>query len=870
MHNLCESEMKKAASDATELIKHWNIYMRKRGYHKSFLYTCDSYMNNAPLGQKIAKLKMMKTALKEWLECKYRDTMSYEDDLSRVNERYINAQLRRRDYDRYFVLATRYGVMSEEEFHKDSHPGDRYFKQVNKAALMFQKRWELYWPIKRLRMHRAARMFQTHYRGYSAYKKWHPVIILRLRIGRRSYYKFCWKLWLEYNQFIRNIKESIAFYLENWVPKCFSAWKGYTKMKIDRKNDVMNRFVRRMKNQSLAGIYMRWVNYTKRCIHIKLTARRILHNPHFLIWVQYTKMNKHIKYLAKHAIVIQAQIRCYLLSKKYKLMLKNGFILSLFYRICMAKLEKLKLRDICIQKEYHMWLPGELDIREKKSNDKERRRLILQQQYIQERENQAILDIKRHLRRSDGKYQVKDLARKLMSTDRKLKMKDAKVLVTNKLMDDCSSLSRTLSKHDFNTKTPPLYMCADNTCRAIFSTEDQYHNHLLHAAQHGDKSLQFSHFHISLKSVAHQDQMREYLIRMEGVDRGANCLDFWLALQEWKKIGVTSDLYVKQAVVIYETYLRPNCIRPLKIDIPNINIVLEKMEIVKNREFDGVYKMCQAKQSWLRWLVFLEGKKYVGWTNENIVNPEIFNEIEWLCVLYLCNYFTDNNVFMSSLEGQKLHKLIIEEKRTNYNEFLDQYKEIRRSNSLYDAKLYLANEAKLVKKSYEVIDVLLNTELDYIVNELMLEEATKKTFSIRHDEQAIHEAVTNCADDVESWAEDIIIEDVYDHFVNAVISVMWENPDTKKELLEFGGYLRKQVQPRLLFNLNVQTQSKLWFDEFINNAIKEDEESRPLDKETAPRVLQKYVRGMISRNIVRKIFTKVYVKRYCYINIINY
>jgi hypothetical protein len=43
-----------------------------------------------------ALVKQMKETLAEWLLKKNRDVMEYEDDLSHLSEKYLNAQLRRR------------------------------------------------------------------------------------------------------------------------------------------------------------------------------------------------------------------------------------------------------------------------------------------------------------------------------------------------------------------------------------------------------------------------------------------------------------------------------------------------------------------------------------------------------------------------------------------------------------------------------------------------------------------------------------------------------------------------------------------------------------------------------------------------------
>ncbi len=64
--------------------------------------------------------------------------MSYEDNLSLHTCLYYDALQRQKDYERYFILSSRFGPFSEEEFHRDSRPGSRYYTTVTKAAVKLQ------------------------------------------------------------------------------------------------------------------------------------------------------------------------------------------------------------------------------------------------------------------------------------------------------------------------------------------------------------------------------------------------------------------------------------------------------------------------------------------------------------------------------------------------------------------------------------------------------------------------------------------------------------------------------------------------------------------------------------------------------------
>lgn len=110
--------------------------------------------------------------------------MSYEDNLSLHTCLYYDALQRQKDYERYFILSSRFGPFSEEEFHRDSRPGRRYYTTVTKAAVKLQRLWDRYYAVQKLRRFRASRLIQKYVRRHIIYKRLHPIIRLRMKIGK--------------------------------------------------------------------------------------------------------------------------------------------------------------------------------------------------------------------------------------------------------------------------------------------------------------------------------------------------------------------------------------------------------------------------------------------------------------------------------------------------------------------------------------------------------------------------------------------------------------------------------------------------------------------------------------------------------------
>ena len=98
---------------------------------------------------------------------------------------------------------------------------------------------------------RIHRRIQTAWRRKSAWKKWHPIIMIRLKIGKRAYYRLCWGLWLQYNRIVRRIKETIQKAMASHVNLCFYAWKKFSADNKSYKLGIMQRFASRVKNSGL-------------------------------------------------------------------------------------------------------------------------------------------------------------------------------------------------------------------------------------------------------------------------------------------------------------------------------------------------------------------------------------------------------------------------------------------------------------------------------------------------------------------------------------------------------------------------------------------------------------------------------------------
>mmetsp|Transcript_5047 Transcript_5047/g.8277 ORF Transcript_5047/g.8277 Transcript_5047/m.8277 type:complete len:1079 (-) Transcript_5047:259-3495(-) len=875
MRNLCEVQMRKSAADMTKLLATWTDYVRKKGYAKSNLYAdMESYLRTTPLAERAGRLRDMKHANNKFLQEKFRDTMQFEDDLSAVNEKYINAQLRRQDYDRYFVLATRYGVYSEEEFFRDAHPGDRYYRATRKAAVMFQKLWDCYWPVKRMRMHRAARLYQTCFRRWYAFRKWHPVIVLRMKFGFRSLLRHMIQRWREYISLVRLCTDIFRWYRSNIVPECFAEWKRVVQETVFHRKDLLNRWGKRLQNNACAGVFLQWILFVQKRKKTILFARRILHNPHFLIWVQYTKFSKHVKFLSKHAAVIQAAVRRFI-RRWFFLRVKRAVVrLEDFAEGLLAIREKRRRRAIVVDEGFKEWLPTEQESQEKRSNDLEKRRLVVQQQIMQEKEGHLVLDLKRHFKTRSGAIQLKELATKLRKNGivdengdvvGKLSKKESVELARKELLRQCTEISRLMGKHDFNTKSPPNFRCADNNCKALFATLTQYQNHMKNCELHtGPDSLQFCDFHNSMKNSKFHECFRQFLINRNGIDPTVNCLDMYLAIQDWRKISISTEAFVHKAVYIYDTFLREGCSRPVPMDFSGhlqIQKEFEKLEFVKYRDFEGFYSLVHRTPGMFRKLFGMKGSQYEAWTTQNIVFSNAFDDVEWEAFKFLFNNMS-NCQFYEADEGKAHTANTIEFEKQKIATLKQLFIDARYREIVLWTKAFIVHENRIMSLALHAANTVMALQCNRIIDEVLYEGSYAKTFLIRHDQQKVHEGTSLMAEDVSYGSMEDIVENLYEAYAKAVVLGMWEDPEGRKNMLEFAGYLKPKPKSRLLISMDAKNEGHEWFKKFMDDTIEEEQATIPLNTASAAQRIQRRVRGIFGRNKMRKLFVQIYSKAY--------
>lgn len=871
----------------TTLYAEWDEHSRKNGYNKSHVYLSKSFAKSAPLAERALKLKLTKQAAAGWRVRNDHDSMIFEDSLGHLMRDYIEAQQRRRDYDRYFVLATRYGVFDEAEFAFDASPGQRYFTKVDSATRMLQKRWDMYWPMKKLRMHRACRFMQTLFRKYRAYKKWHPRIVLRMKYGKRTYYRYCLIKWKEYNHLCVKIRAAIAWQLSTYVRLCFSSWKTHCiGMKKDR-SSKMTRFILRAKAGSLLGFFMKWSRFAAYSKRILRTARRIVQNPHLYVWVEYTKNRKLRRRRHRACALIQSRFRGIKDRGYYRKMRQAGTALFMFALRVIARRRMRVLRKRNEEDGFLKWYPTELATRHHKAVEKERRRLISCQQTVHDKEAAAIADLRRHLRTKNGRMQIRHLLeqKKKSKVRRKavgkidiahiteLQMRQntkfgclpsfggaryGAVHVKEDLIQQCSNLMRTMGSHDFNARSPAKYKCIMPHCNTYFVAEDQYRAHLENPSNHQPLDPGMADFHVLMKSPKTQELLRKHFGVRYGINTQVNCLDLWTCIQDWRRITIKTESYVHKAGQFYEAHLRPNCPRPADLHFEELAELHSKMDVVLKREYEGFYRLSAMNRGIFKQLLGFEGRTFEEWTTENIIPADLFNTLEYHCFSKLYRLYLETS-FQSSEECAEILSLRDQQKIEHRAADFQLYLTLRKENF----KLWVVEfkvhenilETEAAEKSLEIFMSLSEAYLEIALSDELFSDCSRRGYI----EQLRHEETSLLADDASVWAEGVVLENVYDHYAEAIVKTMWDKPDCRKSLMEFAGFLEPRKRVDWSRRKTVATD---WFQDFLNDAVEEEKKHFGLDENRAAIRIQKHARSRQGRRKAKKVFVNSFGKRY--------
>lgn len=799
INNFSEADMRHSAAELTKLTNAWDYYCEQNHYNRSYLLTTkESMVTNAPIVQRAMKLKMVKEISEKKLLRQERDFMQYEDDLAYLAQQYERAQTRRNDYNLYYVLAARYGSYSWEEFNKDEMPGKRYMKAVNHAVVLFQEVWGTYWAIKKEERRISATLIQKIWRGHFKYRTLNPIIKCRKRMGKRTYYMFCWYRWLSYINLCKMIKESIKFYQDNWKAPCFYAWAKLVAQERLRKDELRKRFVLRMKMGAVTNTFYAWRDWIRKNKQTLALMKRSMQNPHFDQWVRYTDFSKYMKKMNKATTFLQKVYRGRLTRKRTR-HIRWGF--SSIGKWAKAVILVAFKRKALAEKDWHIFAPKQIAFNIAKLNDLESRRLSRLHTALEDVEKAARLYMKKYLRTKSGRIQVNLLINSNID----------KSAAENILYGRCIDININMKKHDFDAENPPFLKCLHPCCSSTFVTYEQFSNHLESSEKHKD-DIHFknnTHIHLKMNHVKAVELLKEYFARVsaeqEELIKYSNMISCISDIKEWLKLLSSSDDYIVKGLNIYNKYLSFDA--PQKVSCDGLDDDIKKLEILKSFHslFDkSLYTVAELERmkfirrvskpkSWWRYIRGKPAKQFDEWTDEHLLSPMTYRDVEYKLSMKLFEYLLDdynNNCgFWTSVEGKMLDKWFEEDITRKKKELYKNYRDQRTQQIKAWAREYKKKEDRLAKTALTAVDRIRRAITDDLVERYCLKLVDRKVIAVSAKEQKYHERAKVYSEEAVSWIEEDLAEELYGIYMTTFLkTALAGSRKDRKPLLVYGGF----------------------------------------------------------------------------------
>ena len=151
------------------------------------------------------------------------------------------------------------------------------------------------------------------------------------------------------------------------------------------------------------------------------------------------------------------------LQEKKWVFLRLGLLLR-------GKAAVTKVRNSYIADAMQEWGPDELGRRAIEKMEIERRRQIRENQLAQEKALTAVRELQKHFKNWQGKVQLRE-AMAVQGVKRRDK-------VEYEILKRCFVINYEQGKHEYRIKKGPHIVCADPLCHRIFSSDEEYLEHI--------------------------------------------------------------------------------------------------------------------------------------------------------------------------------------------------------------------------------------------------------------------------------------------------------------------------------------------------------------------------------------------------------
>jgi hypothetical protein len=442
-------------------------------------------------------------------------------------------------------------------------------------------------------------------------------------------------------------------------------------------------------------------------------------------------------------------------------------------------------RNMLLAVGFERWLVTKIDVMNRSTIDIERNRLIRQQQYSSKMETEALRKLTVHFESRDGIMQIQEIIKEQSSNGTLgqlgrqswLKVEDPTIIKSD-ICRQCSMYTKELAYHDFEARAPPFLRCLLPSCRAIFTTEQQYLSHMVTSDRHkNNRSPDYSSLHLLLRNNKQRRDLMNFISRRSGIGPLFNLIELWTDLQEWRRLPSTSLAYQAKAIAIFDTYLDTYSLRAVELlQFDGKSALLSKLLALKTSRANEVYVIKQAGSKTLfRKMFRLPCLTYTAWSDTQVFLPTLLYHLEWVCFESLFIAMQAINEEWSLSEEAvsiQLQKEADEVRRRH--DYFDEYKSIRLQGISHWVSVFKKSEIRVAQLADEAVDALIESMADRVVFALF---DTAYYDHVREElllfEQVYHQA------------EERIVEEIYTLLAPALIKTMLTIPHYRHEALRY-------------------------------------------------------------------------------------
>jgi hypothetical protein len=208
--------------------------------------------------------------------------MKEEEEEQKAVARLIESEEREADYEKFVLLADRFGALDGELFCMSRRPGRLYEHLAYASATLLQIWWKIVWPHRRVVKVEAAIMLQRVYRGKMGRERYRVLrryednvgVMLRRIMNRAIHLTF--SKWHDYVQQRAGAKRLIRRIMNRLSADMFEMWHANAREEIEERNAKLRVAMARFVNKRLYQSLRVWEEMYRSAKRVKNMMRRHL------------------------------------------------------------------------------------------------------------------------------------------------------------------------------------------------------------------------------------------------------------------------------------------------------------------------------------------------------------------------------------------------------------------------------------------------------------------------------------------------------------------------------------------------------------------------------------------------------------------